>query len=339
MRAAAHNATKLQQALGKAERQLNTKGRPKHGTVELFPSEIKTRPELFQPREFSAGLRETDQDFVKQLTRTIGILGELDAIVVIKIGTKFVCVDGHHRIQAYKEAKWAKPIKCEWFGGSVREAVDESMRRNTKDRLNVPQADKMENAWKRVLLDWGSKAEIVKLCGVGEGTVAHMRRVKRQGFEDSPRGKEFRRRLGGGSLQETSWYQAKLAELGVEPKEIDDEVRAERLARRIRSRLEDLLSREPTVTARALELYDPALPKEIARAWHAAVKDNTVTEREEGEAEYGPAMGLAATDFALKRTLETRRKQVSDIEAELQRRANGGVPAEHAGADGVQTER
>jgi hypothetical protein len=290
------------------------------------------RPELFQPREFSFGLRETDQDHVKKLARIISIQGELDPIAVIKLGAKFVCVDGHDRLAAYKEAKWSKAIKCEWFGGSVREAVDESMRRKAKDRLNIPLADRLGNAWKRVVLDWGSKAEIVELCTVADGTVAHMRRVKRLGQENSERGKEARRRLGGGRLRDTSWYQPKLAEHGAEPKEIDDEIRAERLARRMRSRLEDLLSREPKVTERT-----PELPKEIAKAWHAAVKDSTVTEWEDGE-EDSPEAGLAATDVALKRTLEKRRKQVSAIEAKLERRANGGVPSERAWTEWTRTE-
>jgi ParB/Sulfiredoxin domain len=114
--------------------------------TELLPGEIVLRPELFQPREFSFGLRQTDPDHVKKLARAIGIQGELDPVLVIKLGKRFVCVDGHHRLEAYKKEKWTKPIKCEWFGGSLREAVDESMARNAKDRLNVPQADRLEAA-------------------------------------------------------------------------------------------------------------------------------------------------------------------------------------------------
>ncbi len=214
-----------------------------------------------------AGLRTTDREHVKKLARAVSIQGELDPIVVIKLGKKFVCVDGHHRVEAYKDAKWTKEIRCEWFGGTVREAVDESMRRNAKDRLNVPTADRLEAAWRRVLLGWGSKAEIVRLCNVGDGTVAQMRRVLEHWRKQDTLGKEFRRNLGSGHLFDTGWSVAKLAWLGVGAGEIDDELRAQRLARRMRARLTDLLSRDPAVTARALELYDPALPKGIADAW------------------------------------------------------------------------
>jgi hypothetical protein len=59
----------------------------------------------------------------------------------------------------------------------VREATDESLRRNEKTHLEVDQGDKAEEAWKRTLLGWGSKAQVVNLTGCGEGTVAKMRRA------------------------------------------------------------------------------------------------------------------------------------------------------------------
>jgi hypothetical protein len=114
-------------AVMKAEKTLK---RPKgpNETVLLMPSEIKTRPELFQVREFSFGAIDTDPDHVKTLARNIGIHGELDPITVIKLGTKFVIVEGHRRVGAYKSVPWTQPITCKWFAGSVREAIDESMR-------------------------------------------------------------------------------------------------------------------------------------------------------------------------------------------------------------------
>jgi ParB-like chromosome segregation protein Spo0J len=270
-------------AVIKAEKTLK---RPKgpNETVLLMPSEIKTRPELFQVREFSFGMKETDPDHVKILTHNIGIHGELDPITVVKLGTKFVIVEGHHRLAAYKSAQWMQPIKCMWFPGSVHEAIDESMRANAKDRLNVPFADKAEHAWKRTLLGWGSKAEVAKLCGVSESTVAHMRRLVRLAKEDSDEGAEFRKSVGGrDGLMDTSWYQAKLAALGLAPEEIDEQEQAERLARRMRARLDDLLSRSPKVTAQALRLYDPELPEELSKAWQVGTGQTEAAEDENGQ--------------------------------------------------------
>jgi hypothetical protein len=288
MRGAAHNNAKaLREAVEKAERQLSTRGRPtgNEAFVTLHPSEIKMRPELFQPREFSFGLRKTDPEHVKKLERRIGISGELDPVLVIKLGKQFVCVDGAHRLEAYKAAKWREAIRCEWFGGTLREAVDESMARNKKDRLNVPQADRLEQAWKRVLLEWGSKKEICLLYGVGDGTVALMRRVlERWRDQHSTLGKAFRRNLGVGmNLYETGWVQARLAYHGVERGEINEELEAVNLAKRIRERLTNKLSRNPKVTARALKLYDPDLPGQLKQEWSTPGGITAVADEESEE--------------------------------------------------------
>ena len=271
MRKPAYSAKDRREALEKAEKVLTTEGRPKAepAIVHLRPVEIEVRPELFQPREFSYGFREVDRDHVKKLKRAIDIDGELDPIIVVKLGTSWVCVDGHHRLEAYKAAKWDGQISCEWLGGSIREAIDESMSRNKKDRLNVPQADRLEEAWKRVLIGGWSKSKIVSVCGVADGTVAYMRRVARRATEKTKLGREFCKRLGG-PLSEKSWAQARLIYINVEPREINEELEAVRLAKLMRSRLTNLLSRNPKVTARALALYDPKLPIQLIDAWDVA---------------------------------------------------------------------
>jgi hypothetical protein len=275
-------AKMLKKQMAIAERARSVKNRPADGIVYLKPTSIKMRPELFQVREFSYGLRNVDKGHVTKLERAIGTVGELDPPVVIKLGREWVCVDGHHRIEAYKRAASWKQIKCNWFGGTVREAVDESMLLNSKDRLNVPQPDRMEAAWKRVILDMGSKADIVKLCGVGEGSIAAMRRIKKA-YEASDAGGElFRKRLSV-KLDEATWMNARLTFAGVEAKEIDDEERAAKLARSLHSRMTNLLSRDPGVTARALRLYDPELPRALAEAW--AEQDPRLDDTKDGHRE------------------------------------------------------
>jgi hypothetical protein len=276
---AARTAKVLKKGIADAEKYRSVRDRPADGIVKIKPSEIKTQPELFQIREFSFGLKQTDGEHVKKLARAIGTVGELDPPVVIKIGSEWICVDGHHRIEAYKKTEWRAPIKCVWFNGSVTEAVDESMRLNGKDRLNVPQRDRLETAWKLVLLGDHSKAQIVELCCVGDGSVAHMRRVvKVYGLEGEVASKLFRKQLGV-PLDEASWTSARLAFAGVEPKERDDEEEAAKLAKRINSRLTNRLSRDPRITARALALYDPDLPKALMAAWRE--QDPRLEEAEE----------------------------------------------------------
>jgi len=235
--------------------------------VGLLPEQIEMRVELFQPREFSVGLRKTDPQYVKKLARQIGLVGELDPILVIRFVDAWICIDGHHRVEAYKRAKWATGIKCEWFAGTVREAVDVSIRRNRTVKLEVPLADRQEQAWKRTLMGWGSKREVREICGIAEGTIAFMRRVKDTAAtrDKSDFAKAFRRRLGK-PLEETTWSIAKLTFANVEPGEIDLDTAARRLARSLRSRHEDRLSRNPQVTARALAIYDQDLPEPLTRA-------------------------------------------------------------------------
>jgi ParB/Sulfiredoxin domain len=265
-------AKALKDAIEKAECGHDVRHRPADGIVSIEPWKIETRPEMFQIRRFTYGHKDTDIEYVKKLERTIGIVGELDAPVVIKIDGEWVCVDGHHRIAAYNRTGWRDPIRCLWFEGTVREAVDESMRLNGKDRLNVSQQDRLERAWELVILGKHSKAEIVKLCGVGEGSVAHMRRIKKTYEEGDVGSKLFRKRLGM-PLEEASWATARLAFVGAEPKERDDEERAAKLARRINSKLTNLLSRDPRVTARALEIYNPELPSALMKVWKWTLKN------------------------------------------------------------------
>lgn len=260
-------AKALKRGVEDAERYRSVANRPVDGIVNIKPTQIKTRPELFQMREFSFGLRDTDGEHVKKLARAISVVGELDPPVVIKIGADWICIDGHHRLEAYKKAGWRGPIRCMWFAGTVREAADEAIQLNTKDRLNVTQQARLEAAWKLVIIGDHSKAEIVKLCGVGEGSVAHMRRIKAVYSTKSDVGaKLFRERLAM-PLDEASWNHARLTYAGVEPKARNDEEEAAKLARRINSRLTNLLSRNPAITARALEIYDPKLPRALTQAW------------------------------------------------------------------------
>lgn len=265
----------MEQLIDAAERERTVKGRNASGEVFIKPASIKTVPALFQVREFTYGLRDTDPKHVKALKRVLENTGkELDPPVVVKIGRQWVCVDGHHRVKAYNNVVWTRPIKCLWFGGTIREAVDKSIRLNSKDRLNVPKRDLAEAAWQLVLLGKHSKQQIVDLCNVGEGTVASMRRVKRLYFDGGDSTScfardEFRKRLAM-PLEESTWANAKLARIGIEIKDRTDEQRAETLARQIGNQLSNLLTRDPKITAMALRKYAPELPMALMDEWRKA---------------------------------------------------------------------
>src|SRR3974390_2635059 len=98
MRGSASNtADTLKTALEAAEARYE--GRPEGTThVDLKPEQVRMRPEMFQPREFSYGAKTTDTPYVKKLAGQIKLVGELDPPLVIRIGGAWVCIDGHHRI-------------------------------------------------------------------------------------------------------------------------------------------------------------------------------------------------------------------------------------------------
>ena len=117
-----------------------------------------------------------------------------------------------------------------------------------------------------------SKEQIARLCDVSRRSIATMRQVKTCDDEPGERRDEFRRKLGlddKRTLLDVSWSSARMAWQGIERKTITEEEEAKALAQRIGQKLEGLLSRNPAVTARALEIYDANLPKNLIRAWRA----------------------------------------------------------------------
>ncbi|MGO9699810.1 MAG: hypothetical protein ACLPX7_11175, partial [Xanthobacteraceae bacterium] len=100
------------------------------------------------------------------------------------------------------------------------------------------------------------------------------------------------------------------------------------------ARLTDLLSRDPKITARALELYDPKLPKGLKEAWGVPNPIAAFAE-EDAQAEDNTPGGRSGSVGVLNRELEGCRKRVDQIEAELARRAAGGTASDHVWAEWV----
>jgi hypothetical protein len=283
-------AKALREAEAQLERPEVTEGRSVY--VEVPPQDIRTRLELFQPRRPGYGLRTVDTKHVKKLATRIQRKNDMDPVLLVKLGHEWVVVDGHHRIAAYLKLKRTEPIRCEWFAGTVREATDESLRRNEKTHLEVDQGDKAEEAWKRTLLGWGSKEQVVNLTGCGEGTVAKMRRavkwhrkhVTRE--HQTPMGEKLFIALGP-DLRRHPWSKVNRVLLDLTPKEWDMNDAAAKLARNLVTRMTTKLSDDPEVTARALWLYDRDLCPKLIEALQEHMRSEEETERAlEDEAAY-----------------------------------------------------
>jgi hypothetical protein len=166
--------------------------------------------------------------------------------------------------------------------GSALEAADASVRQSTVLKLEASLADRQEAAWKRVVLDKHSKREIVETCAVAAGTVALMRRVLKR-FRTRERNtawRKFKRDIG--VLEECSWSNALLAHRNADKTERTLEMRAQSLAKGLRTRFTDKLSQDPELTARALAIYDPDLPGPLRAA---LAKTTAVAQEEEDDDE------------------------------------------------------
>jgi hypothetical protein len=251
----------LRSAMMSAEKELKRPESGKEETIELTRGVIATRPELFQPRGFANSA--LDEGHVRKLAQRISTKGELSPPLVVKLGSKWVCVDGHHRLAAYAKQPGHRfdKIRCRWFAGSVSEAVDESVRRNDVTKLEMSSGDRYEAAWQRVVLGIGSKSEIVRLTGVSDGHVAEMRRVAKAHAKDNEFGRAFRAKLP--ALEGATWSLARSIYRNETPAQWDVREQAALLARRLRNRMENRLSDNKRVTAMALAIYDSQLPKPL----------------------------------------------------------------------------
>jgi ParB-like chromosome segregation protein Spo0J len=189
------------EAIAEAETRLDREGHKP--LIWLRPNQIKTKPELFQPRTITYGLRSTEDSHVQALITAIRAGDTIKPPpLVIKLRDEgYVVVDGHHTLAAYKGAdKGDKKIKCEWFPGTVREAFDVSMARNSEDKQPVANADKQERAWTLVVMPPHPKTtkqvgEIRYNTKVSERQVWTMKKVWETAQARDKAGEAFRHRL------------------------------------------------------------------------------------------------------------------------------------------------
>lgn len=178
--------TNRAKAFSSISKRIRRGGNPYAASPEALPlHEITTHEPLFQTRSPSEDESETH---VRKLYRTIirKSGSPLDPIQVFWIGDTWCCIDGHHRLKAYKRAvekgHWqtSQPVPVEVFRGSLLEASAEGGEENGKARLAMQESEKNDHAWSFVILDAKpefSKSETADKTGVSTSTIGNMRRV------------------------------------------------------------------------------------------------------------------------------------------------------------------
>lgn len=266
--------------------------------VHVAPQDIGERLELFQPRRPGWGTRTLESDYVKRLKTRIQRKGEIDPVLVVKLAGQWVVVDGHHRLAAYRSLKHVTPIKCEWFAGTVREAMDAGLDNNEKIHLSMQQGDKWEAAWLRTVMDWGkedwsvSKADVVRLTGSSDGIVAKMRRAVTRHHDYAkhgvchPEGEKLHTILGS-DLSIHTWSKVNQVLLDLSPKEFDASEAAAKLSGQLTRRMTNQLSEDPEVTAQAW-LYDrEAYPKLLEAMQQYLRSQQEAARAEDDQGAYG----------------------------------------------------
>lgn len=229
---------------------------PKIAPTWLLSRSIRTCPEVFQHR---APAEWASKAHVRELARGAK-LGALDAVTIWWNGKHWICIDGHHRLLAYRTAgmmESAVPVQV--FEGTPADAIAEAARRNTRDKLAMSRSEKTNAAWRLVIVGDLSKSKTVEASGASEGTVANMRRVR-----DALAAK----RVAYGELR---WEAARRLAAGEESEEFDSdewtELEAQKMATAIAKAIGSRGSTQVDAFARALELYDARMPEMLQDCW------------------------------------------------------------------------
>jgi ParB-like chromosome segregation protein Spo0J len=192
----------------------------------------------------------------------------LDPILVYPRGAGFVVIDGHHRLEAYKEASWDGPVPVEVFQGTPQEAELEALRRNIKDKLPMTREDKLESAWRLVKERSFSKSKISELTTVSNGTIGNMRAaLEKHGDE---------------AMANMLWSRVKLMNYDLDDDydfDAHKQQKAEKLAKELTDKTSVRLAHNPDILALALEMISPRLPRSLVEQWIPIAMDIVDLER------------------------------------------------------------
>jgi ParB-like chromosome segregation protein Spo0J len=194
---------------------------------------------------------------LKELRRALCAKGALDAITVFKIGGEWFCIDGHHRLEAYRQAGGRRThIPVRVFQGSLAEAFSYSIAANAPDKLNLSRDDKYESAWRMVLLGVYTVRQINASTTVSNGTIQNMTEAAKTVGQQWPLS----------PVEDFSWSQVKHLLRSGMPKEntMWQEAKVKEWAKKLARSFNGVPNKHPKLFAQALLLYDRGTAQSIA---------------------------------------------------------------------------
>jgi len=229
-------------------------------------SAIEVAPSVFQWRLENAEIYATREHIavlVGALTRTDNP-APLDPILVMAVGHRYVVIDGHCRLEAYRVARWAGGVPVVYFEGSIHDAEIMALEANTKDKLPMGKETKLEAAWKHLVRGRSNEAWRYTQAEISERTTVGLRTVKRMAAA---------LKKHGDGVSTLTWAAARRVERDAEFKADDDwkEKKARKLAKQLAGC--DNLTKDPEITASALTKVSAHLPKMLVSEWQSEATD------------------------------------------------------------------
>jgi len=246
--------------------QLRT-GKPKPATkpTTLPLGKVKLWPEVFQQRRPAKFAQDAHIRALASKAKS-SPNGALDPLTVWWDGKAWACIDGHHRMDAYRVAG-TSDIPVVVFEGSIEDALVLSAKANTRDKLQMGRGEKSNAAWHLVVHTSLSKLEQADASGVSERQVALMRKAK-----------ATLEAMGLENLEDMGWEEARRKAAGEDAMPEWDEGGTEKRAQVMATRLHKVLGlgalKNIEVFARAVEIYSPLLYKGLVEHFRGSEEED-----------------------------------------------------------------
>jgi hypothetical protein len=252
---------------------------------------IHEEPLVFQLRQDGpSGSLLRSEAHIRALGRAIATSkGHLpgDRIAVWWSGRRWIVVDGHHRLEAYR--RWARSgngraetvkLDVEVVQGNLNDALKRTASENSKARLQMTKAERLGRAWLLVVRGAeGSVRHLAEITGAGKSTVGNMHPVR-----DTLRA----RGVTDEQMIERGWeacYRATRVPVGFAEQEEPGDATAALWGKRLGTAFGSAPSRHPEILAKALALYSREMVIEMIRSepWAEMVEEALEREAEEGD--------------------------------------------------------
>lgn len=241
---------------------------PQDDPETIHLEQIRMAHSVFQPRQFLEGSVGHSEEHIQKLVEAI--FNEpshtLDPITVWWSGERWRVIDGAHRLIAYRRVKSKGKLKntmvpVKVFIGNLYQAIEESVKLNSKDKLQMTKSDKANSAWRMTVLAKHSKKQIHVICKVGISTVSRMRNVLVK-FKETFHEKYFDEALS------RTWEDAqRLGRKEVTRDDSWEDQLAMTWSRRLAKEFGTKAATQPTIFAKAIEIYSNKLPMNLAEYW------------------------------------------------------------------------